>query len=286
MPQPDQYRVLGHPVEHSKSPQIHTRFAELTGQNMVYDRQCVPLDGFVQAVDFLRATGVRGCNVTVPFKFEAFRYAQQHGRVSERAALAQACNTLSFEGGSVFADNTDGIGLVNDIQINAGRSLAGRDVLIIGAGGAAAGCLAPFVQAGARRIAVANRSPEKAQALVAQHLAMARHGGVTLGAYGLDDIPGPFEFVVNASASSLAGQAAPVSAEVLTPDTLVVDLMYGPASQGFLDWVRQHGAEGRDGLGMLVEQAAEAFQLWRGVRPDSALVLAELEAARREPATL
>ena len=114
MPQPDQYRVLGHPVEHSKSPQIHTRFAELTGQNMVYDRQCVPLDGFVQAVDFLRATGVRGCNVTVPFKFEAFRYAQQHGRVSERAALAQACNTLSFEGGSVFADNTDGIGLVND----------------------------------------------------------------------------------------------------------------------------------------------------------------------------
>ena len=131
------------------------------------------------------------------------------------------------------------------------------------------------------------RAGNVVQAIGAQRdAAMARHGGVTLGAYGLDDIPGPFEFVVNASASSLAGEAAPVSAEVLTPDTLVVDLMYGPASQGFLDWVRQQGAEGRDGLGMLVEQAAEAFQLWRGVRPDSAQVLAELEAARRAPATL
>lgn len=284
MSTPDQYRLLGHPVEHSQSPQIHARFAGLTGERIAYDRQLVPLDGFARAVDFLRATGVKGCNVTVPFKFEACDYARRHGRLSLRAELAQACNFLDFAGGAVVGDNTDGIGLVHDLRANAGCELAGRDILVIGAGGAAAGCLAPFIEAGPKRIAVANRSPEKAQALVARHFPLSRDHAVELGAYGLQDIPGRFHVVVNASASSLAGTAVPVDAGVLAPGALAVDLMYGPASQGFLDWAHRHGATGRDGLGMLVEQAAEAFALWRGVRPDSRQVLAELQAARQDRA--
>ncbi|MFT4191480.1 MAG: shikimate dehydrogenase [Comamonas sp.] len=274
----DQYRVLGHPVAHSKSPQIHARFAELTGQRIAYDRQEVPLDAFAATLDFLRATGVKGCNVTLPFKAEAFEYARRHGRVSPRAELALACNFLDFAGGAVYADNTDGIGLVRDLREHAGCELAGRDILIIGAGGAAAGCLAPFIEAGPKRIAIANRSPEKAQTLVARHFPLSRDHAVELGAYGLQDIPGSFHIVVNASASSLAGVAAPVDAHVLAPQALAVDLMYGPASQGFTAWARQHGATARDGLGMLVEQAAVAFEAWRGVRPDSARVLAELQA--------
>ncbi|KAF1024035.1 MAG: Shikimate dehydrogenase (NADP(+)) [Paracidovorax wautersii] len=283
MTAPDQYRVLGHPVEHSKSPLIHARFAELTGQAIAYDRLLVPLDGFDATVDFLRATGVKGCNVTLPFKVEAFEYARRHGRVSARAELAQACNLLDFADGSVLADNTDGIGLVHDLQNNADCALAGRDVLLIGAGGAAAGCLAPFIEAAPRRIVVANRSPDKAQALAERHAALAREHGVELAAHGLHDVPGTFQVVVNASASSIAGIAAPVAGSVLAPQALVVDLMYGPASQGFLDWGRGHGARTRDGLGMLVEQAAEAFVQWRGVRPDSARVLAKMQAALQNP---
>ena len=274
----DQYLVLGHPVEHSLSPRIQNRFAELTGQHLTYTRQLVPLDGFDAALDELRAQGVRGCNVTLPFKHQAYAYARKHGQLSARAELAQACNLLDFSGDSVFADNTDGAGLVQDLRANAGYELAGRDLLIIGAGGAAAGCLAPLIEAGPKRIAVANRSPEKAQTLVAQHFPLARAHAVELGAYGLQDIPGRFHIVINASASSLAGVSSPVAASVLAPQALAVDLMYGPASQFFLDWARGHGAHGRDGLGMLVEQAAEAFQRWRGVRPDSRQVLAELQA--------
>jgi shikimate dehydrogenase len=274
----DQYRVLGHPIEHSLSPRIHARFAELSGQQLSYTRQLVPLDGFAAALDALRAEGVRGCNVTLPFKQQAYDYARQHGQLSARAQLAQACNLLDFADGTVYGDNTDGVGLVQDLRGNAGCELAGRDLLVIGAGGAAAGCLAPLIEAGPKRIAVANRSPEKAQMLVAQHFPLARAHAVELGAYGLHDIPGPFQLVINASASSLAGVRAPVSARVLGPQCLAVDLMYGPASQYFLDWAGELGAQGRDGLGMLVEQAAVAFERWRGVRPDSRQVLAELQA--------
>ncbi|MCW7537451.1 shikimate dehydrogenase [Aquabacterium sp. A7-Y] len=269
----DRYAVVGHPVEHSKSPYIHARFAAQTGERLSYDRLLVPLDGFLPAVREFAAGGARGCNITVPFKFEAFAAA---GRRSERASLAGAANLLSFEGEQWYADNTDGAGLVRDLQHNAGFELAGRQLLLIGAGGAAAGVLGPLLEARPRRLVLANRTVAKAEALVQQHAALARSAGVELQAAGLDHCGEGHQLVINASASSLAGAAVPVPARVLAPGALAYDMMYGPAARGFLDWAEAHGATGRDGLGMLVEQAAEAFAVWRGVRPDTAPVLAAL----------
>jgi shikimate dehydrogenase len=271
----DRYCVMGHPVEHSKSPWIHARFAALTGQAVDYGRRLVPLDGFAAAVQGFRAEGGKGCNVTLPFKFEAAALAS---RLSERAALAGACNTLRFEDSGIYGDNTDGAGLVHDLQENAGVPLAGRELLLIGAGGAAAGVLGPLVQAQPRRIVIANRTADKAQALVASHATLAAANGVALESSGLD-VAGSFDMVINGTASSLSGADVPVPASVLRPGAIAYDMMYGPAAQGFLDWARARGATGRDGLGMLVEQAAESFLVWRGVRPPSGEVLAEM---RRE----
>lgn len=271
----DQYCLLGNPVEHSKSPWIHARFAQLTGERLEYGKRLVPLDGFAQAVRAFRAEGGKGCNVTVPFKFEAAALADE---TTPRARLAGACNTLRFDGDRTFADNTDGIGLVNDLQRNAGVQLAGADVLLVGAGGAASGVLGPLIEARPRRVLVANRTAGKAQELVARHAVLARACGVEVRACGLDDIAGAFGVVINGTASSLSGSGVPVPPSALAPGALACDMMYGPAAQGFLAWAREHGAVPRDGLGMLVEQAAEAFQVWRGVRPPAAQVLAELRA--------
>jgi len=271
----DSYCVMGNPVEHSRSPWIHARFAQLTGQDLAYGRRLIPLDGFAEGVRAFRDQGGKGCNITVPFKFEAAPLAT---RLSERAQLAGACNTLRFEAGAVWADNTDGVGLVNDIQANAGVSLAGRELLLIGAGGAAAGVLGPLIQARPRRIVVANRTQSKAAVLVARHEALAAAHGVRLEAPELHAVQGSHGVVINATASSLDGAGVPVPASVLAPGALAVDMMYGPAARGFMDWASAHGAVPRDGLGMLVEQAAEAFLFWRGVRPPSAQVLAELRA--------
>ena len=275
MSPPDLYCVMGNPVEHSKSPWIHARFAELTGQNLHYGKRLIPLDGFARGVAAFRAEGGRGCNITVPFKFEAAPLASE---LTPRAALAQACNVLRFDGERVLADNTDGLGLVDDIERNAGLPLRGRDVLLLGAGGAAAGVLGPLIEAGPRRIAVANRTRGRALDLVQRHSALASQHQVELAACGLDDVSGRFDVVVNGTASSLAGAGVPVDAGVLKPGALACDMMYGPAAEGFAQWARAHGAVPRDGLGMLVEQAAEAFLFWRGVRPPSAQVLAELRA--------
>lgn len=284
----DQYFVLGNPVEHSKSPQIHARFAELTGQTMRYGKQRVALDGFETALTQLQQSGVLGCNVTVPFKFEAFQAA--HSR-SDRALLAQASNLLTFDasgsgsgsGFSIHADNTDGVGLVNDIQINAGVALAGRDILLIGAGGAAAGVLGPLLASGPRRLVLVNRTLDKAMALAERHrahpsmqLLLQKTELITPDIIRLE---GSFDVIINASASSLAGAAVPVASSVLKPGALAYDMMYGPAAKGFMQWATDHGTVPRDGLGMLVEQAAEAFELWRGVRPPSAQVLGELRTA-------
>ncbi|RYY94822.1 MAG: shikimate dehydrogenase [Comamonadaceae bacterium] len=271
----DSYCVMGNPVEHSKSPWIHARFAELTGEAVAYGKRLVPMDGFAAALRAFHAEGGKGCNVTVPFKFEA---ATLVSRRSARAALAGACNTLRFEGDTIVGDNTDGIGLVNDLQRNAGVALAGRDLLLIGAGGAAAGALGSLLEARPARVVVANRTIGKARALVDGHATLAAANEVALVATSLDAVSGAFDIVINATATSLAGGAVPVSASVLKPGALACDLMYGPAARGFLDWARAHGAVGRDGLGMLVEQAAEAFLFWRGVRPPSTQVLAELRA--------
>ena len=270
----DRYCVMGHPVAHSKSPWIHARFAVLTGEPIDYIAHLVPLDGFQAAVRAWRAAGGRGCNVTVPFKFDAF--AVPGVRHSERAALAGACNTLKFDGEQAWADNTDGVGLVNDITLNAGVPLAGARILLVGAGGAAAGVLGPFIEARPAAITVANRTREIARDLVVRHADLAARHGVELRACTLGEVAAGYDVVVNGSATSLEGEAVPVPATVLRPGTLAVDMMYGPAAAPFLDWARAHGAVPRDGLGMLVEQAAESFTIWRGVRPPSGQVLGEL----------
>ena len=273
----DKYFVIGNPVAHSKSPLIHARFAELTGQTLQYERLLAPLDGFASTLARLVTDGVRGCNVTVPFKFEAYQAAATQ---SDRAQLAQAANTLVIDGAGVHADNTDGVGLVNDIQNNAGVALAGRDVLLIGAGGAGAGVLGPLLGAGPRRLMLVNRTRARADALVARHRAHASLQKTLqkteLQTMDLSGLTGDFDVIINATASSLAGAGVPVDSRVLKPGALACDLMYGPAAAGFMDWAREHGATPRDGLGMLVEQAAESFELWRMVRPPSAQVLQEM----------
>ena len=271
----DHYCVMGHPIGHSKSPWIHTRFAELMGQALQYDTQLVPLDGFATAVQKFFSGGGRGCNVTVPFKFDAARLASH---VSDRAQLAQAANTLTLRDGAVQADNTDGAGLVNDIQRNAGFDLAGRRILLIGAGGASAGVLAPLLMTQAASITVANRTLDKAQALVQRHTALAMLQKTELLTQSLRGLEANFDVIINATASSLSGDAVPVAASTLKPGALAYDMMYGPAAQSFMTWAKEHGAQPRDGLGMLVEQAAEAFLIWRGVRPPAQQVLAELRA--------
>ena len=271
----DLYCVMGNPVAHSRSPAIHARFAELTGEHIAYERRLVPMDGFAQGVRAFAAEGGRGCNVTVPFKIEAAALATHR---SERVQLAGAANTLVFGPDGIHADNTDGLGLVADITRNAGLPLAGRDVLLVGAGGAAAGVLGPLLQAGVRHITVANRTLARAQALVQAHAGLASLQKAELLALTPQALEANFDLIINATASSLAGDAVPVPAHVLRTGSMAYDMMYGPAAQGFLDWARQHGAVPRDGLGMLVEQAAEAFALWRGVRPPSAQVLKELQA--------
>ena len=275
----DLYCVMGHPVQHSKSPWIHARFAELTGQRLHYGKRLIPLENFAQSLrEFMNDPHgtPRGCNITVPFKFVASALASE---VSARAKLAGAANILSFTNEGIHADNTDGIGLVNDIQINAGVALAGRDVLLIGAGGAAAGVLGPLIEARPARIAITNRTHSKALALAERHRTLALLQDTELHTPYLKGLTGHFDVIINATASSLGGADVPVPAGVLKPGALACDMMYGPAAHGFMIWALEHGAVPRDGLGMLVEQAAEAFLIWRGVRPPSPQVLAELRAA-------
>ena len=273
----DHYGVLGNPVAHSRSPAIHARFAELTGQAMDYCRLLAPLDGFSGALQHWIASGASGCNVTVPFKFEAFDMAST---ATERAQLAEAANTLRFGAAGIEVDNTDGIGLVNDIQNNAGVSLAGRSILLLGAGGAAAGVLGPLLAAGPRRIVLANRTHARAVELVARH---TQHPSLQkllqkteLLAQKLHGLEADFDVIVNATASSLGGTAMTLSPRLIKPSGLAYDMMYGQAAQGFLYWASAAGAVPRDGLGMLAEQAAESFLFWRGVRPPSTQVLREM----------
>lgn len=271
----DRYAVIGHPVEHSQSPFIHAAFARATGEAIEYDRLPSAPHDFADTVRGFAASGARGCNVTVPFKAEAYALA---ARRSARAELAGVANTLRFDAEGWWADNTDGVGLVRDITIDADRPIAGQRVLLVGAGGAAAGVLGPLIEERPAALVVVNRSADKADALAARYADHARTFGVVLGTAPLDDAGRGFDIVVNASASSLHGAASPVDASVLRAGSLAIDLMYGPAAAGFLGWAAAHGAVGRDGLGMLVEQAAEAFHVWRGVRPDTAPVLAALRA--------
>ncbi len=275
----DRYAVAGNPVAHSRSPDIHAAFARETGQVLTYERLLCPLDAFEATVRAFAAAGGRGCNVTVPFKFEAASLAS---RLTPRATLAGAVNVLRFDADGWLGDNTDGAGLVSDLQRNAGRPLAGLRVLLIGAGGASAGVLGSLVAARPAEIHIVNRSPDKALALVASHQAFADHHGVRLRSGGLDQTDGRYDVVINGTSSSLSGAGVPLPQPdrlVLAAGGVAVDMMYGKPAQGFLRWAADQGGPSaclRDGLGMLVEQAVESFELWRGVRPDSAPVLAEL----------
>ena len=272
----DLYAVVGNPVAHSQSPFIHAAFAQQTGEPVRYERLLCAFDAFAATVRAFARDGARGCNVTMPFKFEAFGMAP---RRTARAELARACNVLRFDGEGWMGDNTDGAGLVNDIEGNARIVLRGARILLIGAGGGASGALGPLLAAGPAELVVANRTVARAEELVAGHAqAGAALAPDALRAASLDACGSGFDIVVNASASSVAGAPVPVLGNVLRPGALALDMMYGPPARGFLRWAQTHGAVGRDGLGMLVEQAAEAFLFWRGVRPETAPVLAALRA--------
>lgn len=268
--------VIGHPVAHSRSPVIHAAFAQALGHTVRYERLDAPPGQFATVLAAFAARGARGCNVTVPYKFDAHAAA---ARATPRAALAGAANTLRFDApaeGGWLADNTDGAGLVHDLTVHAGWPLAGQRLLLLGAGGAAAGVLGALIAARPAALTVANRTAHKAEHLVARHAAHAEAHGVALRA-GTDE--GQWDGIVNATASSLHGAALPLAAARLAPGGWAVDLMYGPASAPFLAWARAQDAQARDGLGMLVAQAAESYALWLGARPETAPVLTAL---RRE----
>lgn len=275
---PDRYAVVGHPVAHSRSPFIHARFATATGQNLAYGLIDIPPGEFRERVDAFAADGGRGLNVTLPYKFEAFDYA---GRLTERARDAGAVNTLAWQpDGSVLGDNTDGAGLVRDLEQNLHRPLAGRRVLLLGAGGAARGALPALAAAAPDAIVVANRTHARAVALAADFADRA-----TIEACEFDRLDGRFELVINATAASIDDAVPPVPARVVDGGTLCYDMMYGAAPTAFLRWAAAAGVgECADGIGMLVEQAAESFALWRGVRPATGPVLAALRAQLAEEA--
>ena len=273
---PDRYAVIGHPIAHSKSPLIHGLFAQATGQDMVYeaiDGGAGP-GGFGRALAAFCAAGGRGMNVTLPFKLEALAAADE---ASQDARLAGAANALRFEGGRVLAQNFDGIGLVRDIEHNLGLPLAGRRVLLLGAGGATRGALLPLARAGAARIVIANRTAAKAEALAHE---LAPHMGACSVAGGGPDAAGAgqaFDLVLNATSASLGGEAPAVPAAAFAPGALAYDMVYGKGLTPFLQLAQAAGcARIADGVGMLVEQAAEAFAWWRGVRPDTREVLQRL----------
>lgn len=270
----DKYCVIGNPIAHSKSPDIHAAFAAATGQDISYGRCLAPLDGFADTVCDLVAQGYRGANVTVPFKLEAAALAT---RLEERARLAGAVNTLRFDNGEIVGDNTDGPGLVADIVHNAGVPLAGKRILLLGAGGAARGVILPFLRERPEAIVIANRTRATADALVDHFAGHEAYPG-QIGACGFDAIAGPFDVVVNATSASLSSDLPPVPASAFRAGTLALDMMYGKEPTPFMRFAQTHGATVRDGLGMLVEQAAEAFAIWRGVRPETAALLARMRA--------
>lgn len=264
----DKYAVIGHPISHSKSPLIHQAFAVQTQQDISYQAIEAPLDGFKATIERLVQEGYKGCNVTVPFKFEAFQLCKQ---LTGRAQAAQAVNTLFFRDGQVLGDNTDGAGLLADIEQNLQCKLLFKKVLLMGAGGAAHGVIWQLFNAGAT-ITVANRTVEKAQQMVSE---FAPYGTVFASSY--EALAGKkFDVVVNATSSSLADELPPLPEGLFAPNALAYDMMYGRQTP-FLKFAAAQGAARlADGLGMLVEQAAEAFCKWREVRPDTAPVIASL----------
>jgi shikimate dehydrogenase len=268
----DRYAVIGNPIVHSKSPQIHAAFSRQTGQDIEYTRLLAPPDGFRGTVESFRAAGGKGANVTVPFKLEAFDLADE---VSQRAKDAQAANFLNFDSGRIRADNTDGAGLTRDITGNLAFTMAGRRVLLMGAGGAARGALQPLLAQQPAILTIANRTVEKALQLAEAFRHHPSAASSVLSGLRYDELAGHhFDLVINATSSSLQGELPPLPTGVFAEGSLAYDMMYGNKLTPFLAFAQSQGAARlADGLGMLVEQAAESFFLWRGARPETLPVI-------------
>jgi len=258
----DKYAVIGNPITHSKSPLIHEAFAKQTNQDISYERILAPLDGFDATVRDLIAQGYKGANVTVPFKFEAYNLCNE---IDPSAISAKAVNTLIFEGNHIEGHNTDGVGLRRDIEQNLGYEIAGKSILILGAGGAAYGVLNSLV--GAARIMIANRTLEKAIELVM--------GIQDCEARRFDELDMPYDIIINATSAGLTGEMLPIPCIIFSRNCLAYDMMYGRETP-FMKQARENGAKVADGLGMLVEQAAEAFSIWRKVRPETQCVIQQI----------
>lgn len=269
----DRYAVIGNPVSHSKSPLIHAAFARQTGQDIRYDRLLAPLDGFEDTVRRFFHEGGHGLNVTVPFKREAWDLVD---RCEGGALLAEAVNTIKREAGELVGYNTDGVGLVTDLQHNLGITVAGRRVLLMGAGGASHGVLQPLLESRPGWLVVANRTPARAESLVRHFHKFAALAAQGIAAKPYEALAGSqFDLVINATSASLDGAMPPLPYGLFAPGALAYDMMYGRET-AFLAFARAQGAACADGLGMLVEQAAESFRIWRGIRPQTAPVIAQL----------
>ncbi|ELA9713550.1 TPA: shikimate dehydrogenase [Vibrio parahaemolyticus] len=268
-PQIDRYAVFGNPIGHSKSPFIHTLFARQTNQSLTYTAECAPVGGFIEAAKAFFADGGKGCNVTLPFKEDAYQFAS---RLTERAQLAGAVNTLKkLDDGEIIGDNTDGAGLVQDL-LQHQVVLEGARILIIGAGGAARGVIKPLLDQKPTSLTITNRTFSKAEELAELFSA---YGPVT--AKEMNTIAEEFDVIINSTSASLSGELPAISSSVFTANSTSYDMMYGKGDTTFNQWAKQHGAaHAYDGLGMLVGQAAESFMLWRGLRPGAKQILREL----------
>lgn len=266
----DHYAVIGNPISHSKSPLIHTAFAQQTGQDLDYIAREMPLDNLDEGLKQLQAEGFKGINITVPFKEIAWQLVSNK---SEHAERAGAINTLVFhEDGSYFGDNTDGIGLCRDLTDNNQVQLTAKRLLLLGAGGAARGVIEPLLSYSPSELVIANRTASKAHDLATLFTAFGNVNGI-----GFEEITGTFDVVINATSASLHGEVPPLPEELLNEDACCYDMMYSNNDTAFIAWAKQHGATKTiDGLGMLVEQAAEAFRIWRGIKPETQSIMSTL----------
>jgi shikimate dehydrogenase len=266
----DRYAVIGNPISHSKSPLIHHAFAEQLDQDLLYTAELIPLDGLNQGLKALQTQGFKGINVTVPFKEQVWQILENK---SEQATLAGAVNTVLFnDDGSSYGDNTDGTGLCRDLVNNHALQLADSRILLLGAGGAARGVILPLLKYKPAELVIANRTVSKAQTLASL---FSKFGNTNASSF--EDISGQFDLIINATSASLQGDVPPIPTTALMPTTCCYDMMYAASDTAFIQWAKANNiTQTFDGLGMLVEQAAEAFYLWRGVRPNTQTVIATL----------
>ena len=268
----DRYGVMGYPVSHSRSPVIHRLFALQTGHDIQYELLQVAPDKLERAVRQFQRTGGKGLNVTVPHKAEVAKLCDQ---LSERANTAGAVNTMTFKDGEILGDNTDGIGLLRDLVINHALTLEGIHILILGAGGATRGIVGPLLEMQPASLRIANRTIGKADALV-EHF--SHFGPVSACRFNVIPVTQEYDLIINATSAGLKGEVPPYPEAAVSSDTICYDLAYGLQPTPFSDWAREHGAaKSIMGWGMLVEQAAESFHIWRGVRPDTAPVLKQMK---------